>query len=290
MQGLAASDSEADPGSDLAPALALLGQIEPGARILDLGCGLGGGVTFLIARGFDAFGADIFEYWGNQAHLCWHKARQPADVLARLTLAESASYRLPYPGNHFDHVISMQVVEHLDDRAAVFAEVARVLKPDGTSVHLYPDARRPFMEGHINVPFSALCKNRAYLALAAVLGFRSARQQGLGWREVYRANRAQMEMTHYPPGRQVLREVRAAGMAARFAGRDYVMRSDTGWSKLHRELSRFRLGWTVLLAGRMMLQPMLVTQKTRTAQAGRPSMMAAGAVSTPSPRSGSISS
>jgi hypothetical protein len=160
------------------------------------------------------------------------------------------------------------VLEHVDDRAAVFAEVARVLKPGGTSVHFYPDPWRPVLEGHINVPFSPLCKNRHYLWLAARLGFRSSRQRGLGWRDVYRSNVAQMEITHYASRRRVLRDARAAGLVARFGGSEYVKGSGTGWTRLHRRLSAFGLGSLAFAAGRVVLQPMLVAAKPVRGRSG----------------------
>jgi SAM-dependent methyltransferase len=259
---LLAKTPGADPGADVAPALAVLeaasGPIPAGVKFLDLGCGVGAGVAALVAAGYDAQGVDIMEYWGKDEDLFWLEARPPIDIRDRLRVAPLVPYRLPFESGTFDYLISMQVLEHVDDRHAVFAEIARVLKPGAISVHFYPDPWWPVMEGHINVPFSPLCKLDWYLKLAALAGFRSARQGGLSWREVYRANAAQMEMTHYAPRHRILRDASRAGLSGRFAEYDYVARSGTGWTRLHRRLSRARLGWTLRIAARLILQPMLV--------------------------------
>src|SRR5690606_13572805 len=48
---------------------------------------------------------------------------------------------IPYPDNMFDLVFSDNVVEHLDDPAEVFTEVARVLKPGGLFLFKTPNRR-----------------------------------------------------------------------------------------------------------------------------------------------------
>ncbi len=46
---------------------------------------------------------------------------------------------LPFRGQTFDVIVSLSVVEHLDDPARVFAEFQRVLKPGGALVLLTPN-------------------------------------------------------------------------------------------------------------------------------------------------------
>lgn len=63
-----------------------------------------------------------------------------ADVNADLT-------DLPFPSGSFDMVLSSHVLEHVPDDRRALAEIARVLKPSGWAVLLFPfDPRRPTQE------------------------------------------------------------------------------------------------------------------------------------------------
>jgi SAM-dependent methyltransferase len=84
---------------------------------------------------------------------------------------------------------------------------------------------------------------------------------GMGWREVYRLNREQMRITHYRSRAQVLRAARRFGLEAWFANDAYVARSGTGWTRLHRALSRVGLGGAAVLAAKLRLQPMLALRR-----------------------------
>jgi SAM-dependent methyltransferase len=266
LQGLDKTP-EVDPSGGIYPLLGLLGcvtSIKPGASILDLGCGVGNGVRTLLALGYDAHGVDIFEYWGADAALYWEAdpVAPSAEIAARLKVARIDPYALPFADGSFDHVVSAQVLEHVSDLDAVFAELRRVLRPGGVSVHLYPGHWTPTIrEGHIGVPVAGLCKYPAWLKAAAIVGFRSPRQRGMGWREVYRLNREQMRITHYRSRAQVLRAARRFGLEAWFANDAYVARSGTGWTRLHRALSRVGLGGAAVLAAKLRLQPMLALRR-----------------------------
>ncbi|MDB5693701.1 MAG: Methyltransferase type 11 [Alphaproteobacteria bacterium] len=252
-----------DPEGGVRPLLALLqacqGPIRPGAAILDFGCGVGHGVSALLGLGYDAQGTDIYEYWGRDAPLYWENSSPPPEVAGRLSVSTLKPYRLPYPDATFDHVLSVEVLEHVDDRQAVFAEIRRVLKPGGTSAHIYPGRWVPLMEGHINVPFPVLCRYPAWLKAMAFLGFRGDRQRGMDRRSVLAANREQMQITSYPTRRQMLRWAREEGLEARFAEADYVARGGTGWARLYGILSP--LGWAATIAARLVLENMLVLRR-----------------------------
>jgi SAM-dependent methyltransferase len=53
----------------------------------------------------------------------------PTDVRC---LAGDMEVHLPFPDGHFDYLISMEGIEHVQDRHKVLAEFRRVLKPGGT--------------------------------------------------------------------------------------------------------------------------------------------------------------
>jgi SAM-dependent methyltransferase len=150
------------------------------ARVLDFGCGDGGAVEAWRETGRDAFGCDI-------------EIDRPDD---RLRLIEEP-YRFPFSDESFDVVVSNMVVEHVRDHGAAFAEIRRVLRPGGVSLHLFP-ARWTLIEPHVLVPLATVIQTYWWLALWARLGVRNEFQQHLPWDEVAAFNRGYLsERTNY---------------------------------------------------------------------------------------------
>ena len=262
--GLSKSEGECPDGGGSA-LLAILesvsGPIRPGATILDFGCGIGKCVRELLDRRFDAYGVDVCEYWGRDRRFYWEATHAPisAEVAGRLRLAPASPYCLPFPDSMFDHIISTQVLEHVDDLDAVFLEIARTLRPGGTSVHIFPSRWAPPFESHIFVPFPILCHSPAYLKAMAIVGFRSGRQHGLGWREVYRTNLEQMKITHYPRLDEVLRKAGRAGLDARYVADLQNLRPSV--SRLHSALSGIGMPELAKRVVRVLQQPRLVLSR-----------------------------
>jgi len=111
-----------------------------GKRLLDIGCG-DGTFTVLTGEGFEeVHGVDV------QAHYIEHfKLRVLGDPKFKPQVTSAA--RLDFPSRHFDTIISIETLEHVDDLEAVAAECARVLKPDGQLVITVPNRWFP-IEGH----------------------------------------------------------------------------------------------------------------------------------------------
>ena len=224
--------------------------VDPPARVLDFGCGIGSSVKALRARGYDAQGADVFEYWGRDFDLYWNARERPTgDYVQHLHVMGSNPYRLPFPDKYFDFAISNEVFEHVFNYPETFAEVARVLKPGAISVHRFPGPNYP-IEGHINVPIAPLCRYRPYLALWALAGRRSARQAGLGWRETVEANEKIMKLATYPTKAHLRREAAKAGVRIEFMERkDLELRTSGRAAKLRDLAPRpFRNLWLRCLA------------------------------------------
>lgn len=119
----------------------LLAGCEPDAeaRVLDVGCGTGYNLEFLRGRGWRMVGIDRQPAGGASARL--------APVLAADALS------LPFASGSFDLVFMLDVLEHVEDGAAV-REVARVLKPGGTLLVTVPAfpflwSRRDQVAGHL---------------------------------------------------------------------------------------------------------------------------------------------
>jgi len=86
------------------------------ARALDLGCGTGSTAEWLEERGLQGFALDVD----------LHGIPSPR----RARYARGSATALPFVDEAFDAVVAMDVLEHVDDEAAL-AEVRRVLKPGG---------------------------------------------------------------------------------------------------------------------------------------------------------------
>lgn len=119
--------------------------LQSGARVLDYGCGAGLIVKLLRERGLDAVGCDIFFEGGD-------RLSEIATEELGVTIFRMEGDKIPFPDNSFDFVINNQVLEHVVDLNAVVAEMARVLKPGGTVLSLFPDSG-VWREGHCGVPF-----------------------------------------------------------------------------------------------------------------------------------------
>jgi SAM-dependent methyltransferase len=128
-------------------------------RVLDYGCGCGQVVAMLRARGMDAHGCDVFFDGGDFSSLLPE---------AKPYIRRMDSDRIPFEDATFDVVISNQVIEHVPDLSVVAAEIARVLRPSGRSLHIFPD-KGVWVEAHTHVPFLHwLPKNTLRLCYAAV--------------------------------------------------------------------------------------------------------------------------
>ncbi len=97
------------------------------SKVLDFGCGSGYLVAELAKNGFDSYGVDIsseaIEYGRRQG-------------IQNISVIDS--HRLEFADNHFNSVLLMDVIEHLEDESWAMKEVERVLKPGGTAVIMVP--------------------------------------------------------------------------------------------------------------------------------------------------------
>lgn len=131
---------------DTAAFLDGLGLVEPGLRVLDVGCGPGAMVPELARR----LGPDG-RYVGFDVHpasISWCRARHAADPRLAFHLAEIASvygrpsgppaedYRFPVEDGGADLVLAKSVFTHLlpPDAAHYLAEIRRVLRPGRAAV------------------------------------------------------------------------------------------------------------------------------------------------------------
>lgn len=95
-----------------------------GARVLEIGCGMGELLSALADIGYDCTGLDV-----SRTRI--ESLRSLGTPRLRFQRAEGS--RLPFEDNSFDAVISIQLFEHLhpEDAAMHLRETHRVLKPGG---------------------------------------------------------------------------------------------------------------------------------------------------------------
>jgi arsenite methyltransferase len=107
----------------------LLGRIEPGSVVLDLGCGAG--TDLLIAA--QMTGPDGRVIGVDMTSSMLERARASAAEMAitSLELHESLIESLPLEDASVDVVISNGVIDLVPDKDAVFDEIDRVLRPGG---------------------------------------------------------------------------------------------------------------------------------------------------------------
>ncbi|MCR9085921.1 MAG: bifunctional 2-polyprenyl-6-hydroxyphenol methylase/3-demethylubiquinol 3-O-methyltransferase UbiG [Rhodobacteraceae bacterium] len=96
-----------------------------GAAVLDLGCAGGFMAEALDDRGARVTGIDPAAQAIDAARA--HAAQTGREIAYDVGVGEA----LPYPEDAFDHVVCVDVLEHVSDLPRVLAEVARVLKPGG---------------------------------------------------------------------------------------------------------------------------------------------------------------
>jgi SAM-dependent methyltransferase len=118
-------------------------------RVLDVGCGRGNRVAWLLEQGWDAWGCDIDAgYLDNGRPYFTEKGWGPDRVRLITSSAE-----LPFDPASFDVILSDQVIEHVADLDAFVAGVARVSAPGAVGLHVYPASWRP-VESHMFTPFA----------------------------------------------------------------------------------------------------------------------------------------
>jgi arsenite methyltransferase len=108
----------------------VLGRIEEGATVLDLGCGAGTDLLIaaqMVGPSGHVIGVDMTP---GMLKLAMASAREMG-VADRVELHESLIESLPLPAAEVDIVISNGVIDLIPDKDAVFAEIDRVLKPGG---------------------------------------------------------------------------------------------------------------------------------------------------------------
>jgi SAM-dependent methyltransferase len=102
--------------------------IDVGAKVLDVGCGLGGPSRFLAATyGCHVTGIDLSQPFVGAARMLTERAGL-SDVVV---FHQANALNLPFADESFNHAWTQHVAMNIADRAGFYASIRRVLRPGG---------------------------------------------------------------------------------------------------------------------------------------------------------------
>jgi SAM-dependent methyltransferase len=181
------------------PATAALAEklhIPPGAKLLDVGCGLGGPARHLASvYGCSVVGVDLSQPFVDLATMLTERSGLPVRV--RHQVADAT--RLPFEPQSFDLAWTQHVAMNIADRRALYSGVFRALRPGGRFA-MYDVVAGEGGELRFPVPWardpaaSFLMSPAATRAVLESVGFvvldwTDATEAGLAWSEAQAAAR-----------------------------------------------------------------------------------------------------
>jgi SAM-dependent methyltransferase len=168
-----------------------------GARLLDIGCGLGGKTVWYAEAGADAvFGVDV-ERRHARASLRFARER---GVAGRVRILVGDALRLPFPPAAFSVVTANDALEHFADPAGALRELARVLRPGGRLYLYFTPYRSPLgshLYDHIRIPWCQLLLPRRLLYALLAREVRDAERARGGADAERRAEEISREIVRY---------------------------------------------------------------------------------------------
>jgi len=117
--------------------------------ILDVGCGDGGAIELLSGTGHRVFG---YDYECRRDQITQKLKQFLGDKFDERVHFATDGKTIPFEDNSFDVLFANQVFEHVLHLDRIIEECARVLRPGGVLIALFPFATYP-LEGHLKIPF-----------------------------------------------------------------------------------------------------------------------------------------
>jgi ubiquinone/menaquinone biosynthesis C-methylase UbiE len=122
---LAAVDDLHVGGREAIQALAGFMELRPGMHLLDVGCGIGGPARYFAERGCQVTGIDLSEEFVRVAESLTRLVKLDHNVRFR----QASALELPFDSGTFDGAYEVHACMNIADKAGVFREVVRALKP-----------------------------------------------------------------------------------------------------------------------------------------------------------------
>lgn len=158
-----------------------LAGFQPGAEVLDLGCGIGGPARTLMTE-FDCrvTGVDLIDEYIQAARIL--NTRSGLD--GGITFEQSNAMDLPFQDNSFDAVFAQHVTMNIEDKTRLAQEVRRVLRPGGQFI-LYEICAGQVSPAYFPVPWAGDA-GISYLVDSETLriSFEKAGFETVEWRDV----------------------------------------------------------------------------------------------------------
>jgi SAM-dependent methyltransferase len=105
--------------------VATMMELQPGAELLDVACGMGTQDRFLVGR-FGGISIDAVDLTHKHIETARRRHAHPS-----IRFATANACALPFPAGRFSHVMAIEGIVHFDTRERFFAEAHRVLRPGG---------------------------------------------------------------------------------------------------------------------------------------------------------------
>jgi len=109
------------------------GRFQPGAQLLDFGCGWGDNTIIFAHIGYRVEGFDISE--GNLEVA--RELAEKAGLIKQIHLSLQRAEKLDYPDGHFDVVAGIDILHHVEILSAI-PETRRVLRDGGVAFFIEP--------------------------------------------------------------------------------------------------------------------------------------------------------
>ena len=166
-------------------------QLPAGARVLEIGCGMGRYTFPLVERGLEVEGLDLSQSMLDE--LQRHNPGQPIT-----THCASVDSHPPELDGAFDAVVGFFVLHHLDDLGSQLVEIRRMLRPGGLIAFLEPNPYNPLY--YAQITFSRTMawwgergmfgmRRRRVFELLGASGFASPRWDSFGFFPPFLINR-----------------------------------------------------------------------------------------------------